>query len=164
MTLASKVKDELVRSAMNVFEMKHPVIWTFNDTSTSKSLMKSLLTNGHFCQFATEKHLQYLNSNSLQDIIIIANKVEKLEEIIEEASQYSKALVIFGFHKISFKIEVEIDKKVFLVKEADNGRLKLILSTITTLRGNWEDLKKRCSFGKKTLKETLFYGGQTFMA
>ena len=120
-TLASKVKDELVRSAMNIFEMNHPAIWTFNDTSTSKTLMKSLFTNGQFCQFTTEKHLQYLNSYFLQNIIIIANKVEKLEDIIEEASKYSKTLVVFGFQKTSFKIEIEIDKKVFLVKEADNG-------------------------------------------
>ena len=119
-TMASKVKDELVRSAMNIFEMNHPAIWTFNDTSTSKSLMKSLFANGLFCQFTTEKHLQYLNSNSLQDIIIITNKVEKLEEIIEETSKYSKTLVVFGIHK-TFKIEIEIDKKVFLVKEANNG-------------------------------------------
>ena len=116
--VAISVKDELVKSVMKVFEMKHPVIWTLNDTWSQKSLMKSLFSNGTFCQISIENHTEYLNRNIFHDIIIIANQEDNHENIIETVLEYSLTVVIFGLQKLP--ISTRIDKKVFIVQESTN--------------------------------------------
>ena len=116
--VAISVKDELVKSVMKVFEMKHPVIWTLNDTWSQKSLMKSLFSNGTFCQISIENHTEYLNRNIFHDIIIIANQEDNHENIIETVLEYFLTVVIFGLQKLP--ISTRIDKKVFIVQESTN--------------------------------------------
>ena len=121
-SLENEVKNELVHSVMKVLQMKHPVVWTPNNTSSSRSLMKDLFLMGHFCHFATEELLQNLSKDVSKDTIIFADKDE---DIIEEALELSNTAVIFSSRnfdnkKASSLTKIRIDKKVFIIEESTN--------------------------------------------
>ena len=116
-SLANGVKNELVLSVMNVFQMKHPVIWPPNNNLSSRSLMKDLFLMGQFCQFGTKDLLQNLSNDVSKDTIII---LDKNEDILEGVLEFSNTAVIFSsrnfdYEKTSFSIK--INKKVFIMEE-----------------------------------------------
>ena len=145
-SLEKEVKNELVQSVIKVFQMKHPVILTPNNTLSSRSLMKDLFSMGQFCQFGTEVLFQNLSKDVSKDIIIIADKDEY---ILEDVLEISNTAVIFSRNfEYQKATSIGIDKKVFIIEELTND----VTEVFETYHINSRNIKRKLG----RFKENIF--------